>query len=298
MAVAEVQLLEDLQELEKLRYSHLELCSLSYNFRNFGSLQTLSEKHSTGTVPSVWSELRHYIGRLGSWSKASKIFVCVAKELPQFICGFRVNYLVPPRPVAAPVADSKTSLHSALGRMFQKHESDRLQQVQETLNNFKILDVSSQFLEEYTDKKFRPRIHAELLLLAHFYHRNLEFANNAKYIGCSKPSCYCCDLYIKCHPGKFNVRASHGNLWVNWRAPVPPLSDDEVAQKHTKKILNAMVKYIREDVIFQIDSKAPARPRVRDSTTGITTLAIGPQRTGEENLSLVSSYDYYACYNN
>jgi len=174
--------------------------------------------------------------------------------------------------------------------MLPADQSDRLHQVQETLNNLRIFDVSTRFVKEYTDKNFKPRIHAELLLLAHFYHRDLEFVNKDRYIGCSKPSCYCCDLYIRCHPGNFVVRPSHGNLWMNWRAPVPPLDDDKAAQKHTAKVLNDMVKYVRRDVLFQIESKQPRRSRVPDSTTGISTSVAGSWIIVEKTLNSVSIY--------
>lgn len=212
----------------------------------------------------------------------------MAKEIPQSLYGFEVDWLVPPDPIPAPAADSQTFLHAALRRMFPAHESERLQKVQQMLDSFKMFDVSARFEENYKDQNFQPRVHAELLLLEHFHQHRREFVNGDRYIGCSKPSCYCCDLYIKCHSGRFAVRASHGNLWKNWRAPIPPIDDDEVARKHTAKILNKMVEHVRHDVAFQIESKAPPRPNVPDSTTGITTLATGPHLLPAESSSLVS----------
>jgi OTT_1508-like deaminase len=204
--------------------------------------------------------------------------VLVAKQLPNLFSDFQIKHLVSAPPIAAPIADAKTNLDSALGRMLSKDESQRLQEIREMVGNFKVFDISAQFLEIYTDKTFRPRIHAELLLLEHFHQHNLEFVENDRYIGCSKPSCYCCDLYMRCHPGNFVRRACHGNLWINWRAPIPPVADDQVARQHTAKMLNEMVKSIRQDALDQLLSKQPRRPRVPDSTTGMSTSIREPRR--------------------
>lgn len=212
----------------------------------------------------------------------------VAKQLPNLISDFQIKHLVSPPPIAAPVADAMTNLDSALGRMLSKDESQRLQEIREMVRNFKVFDISAQFLQTYTDKLFRPRIHAELLLLEHFHQHNLEFVENDRYIGCSKPSCYCCDLYMRCHPGNFVRRACHGNLWINWRAPIPPVADDQVARQHTAKMLNEMVKSIRQDALDQLLSKQPRRPRVPDSTTGMSTSIREPRRAFLTALSPVS----------
>jgi hypothetical protein len=231
----------------------------------------------------VWSDLRHYIGRLGSWSKAAKILVRAANRYQDLISGFRVECLESPQPIAAPVADSKTNLDSALGRMLPASETDRLKQIQEIVRNSRVFDISLAFFEAYTDETFRPRVHAEVLVLEHFHHNDLEFVNNDRYVGCSKPSCYCCDLYMKCHPGNFVARASHGNLWLNWRAPILPLDDGEAAQKHTRDILNSMVKHIRQDALHQIQSRLPRRRKVPDSTTGMSTSLAGTRTIIETN---------------
>jgi len=257
---------------------HVELCTLAYSFRDLESLKVLTQKkHSATTAPSLWSELRHYIGRLGSWSKASKVLLDVAATHPNLISGFRVNSLVSPPPMAVPGTVQKTNLDSALGRMLPAGQSNRLDQLKEILKKNPVLSVSNPvvstaFVEEYTDKNFKPRIHAELLVLEHFHFKRLEFVNRDRYIGCSKPSCYCCDLYMKHHPGNFVIRACHGNLWTNWRPPIPPTNDTAIAEKHTTDMLNEMVKRIRMDVISQIESKELPRSKALDSTTGISTM--------------------------
>jgi hypothetical protein len=212
-----------------------------------------------------------------------------ASVYPRLLTGFTIRPLSSPPPIAAPVQDEKTNLDSALGRMHSKEERHRLEEAREIVRDAKVLDISAEFLDKYT--KFRPRIHAEVLLLEYFHHLKLEFVDNDRYIGCSKPSCYCCDLYMKVHPGNFVPRPCHGNLWVNWRAPILPIEDDKAAQKHTAKMLNEMVKYVRRDALNQLMSKQPRRAKVPDSTTGMST-SILESRTGSMTIpNLVSNND-------
>jgi hypothetical protein len=256
-----------------LRDNHIEMCSLAYSFRGLGLLETLSQRHerSGPTGPSLWSRSRHYVGRLGSWSRASKTLLRATKTIPNLVTSFQIECLSPPPPISAPCPDEKTNLDSALGRMHGRDEIQRLEEAREVVRNTNSLDISAEFFDKYCDKKFKPRVHAEVLLLEHFYHQKLDFLDNDRYIGCSKPSCYCCDIYMKIHPGGFVQRPCHGNLWINWRAPVPPIKDDKAAQKHTANMLNEMIKYIRRDALNQLLSKRPRRPRVPDSTTGMST---------------------------
>ena len=175
--------------------------------------------------------------------------------------------------------------------MLPAREADRVKHIQETLKEIRLFDVSTKFLADYTDENFKLSVHAELLLVEHFYYHNFDFVNNDRYIGCSKPSCYCCDLYMKCHPGNYVQRACHGNLWIKWEAPAPPTEDREQARKHTASILNEMVVKIRKDVLFQIESKLPRRPRVPDSTTGISSEISGLQAAIRTRSISVSSWN-------
>ena len=289
MFTVDRSLLENLQRLDSLTDHHQDLCRLAYNYRSLDLFDSLAQRQSAAASPSIWSGLRHYIGRLGSWPKAAKVLVRVATTLPHLIGGYRVECLVSPPPGLPPTPDMQTNLDSALRRMLPANSEDRLQQIRETLRDIRLFDVSASFRIAYTDDTFKPRVHAELLLLEHFFHHELDFVNNDRYIGCSKPSCYCCDMYMRFHPGSFVTRPCHGNLWVNWQAPAPLTKVKAKAQKHTASILNEMIGTIRKDVLFQIDSRSPRRPRAPDSTTGISTGLYGLQATMLEGLMSVSS---------
>jgi hypothetical protein len=157
----------------------------------------------------------------------------------------------------------------ALYDMLPANEISRRQQVLDAAHDNRVVDLSSEFVSAYKEDTFKPRIHAELLVLEHFYQNNLDFANGERYIGCSKPSCDCCDLYMKRHPDTFITRATHGNLWTNWRPP-SLVNSATTIDKHTRDILNEMVKHIRKAALNQILLKLPQRQRMPDSATGIS----------------------------
>ena len=72
---------------------------------------------------------------------------------------------------------------------------------------FNILDYLQ---TQFKDKDFRPRVHAELNLLEHFYRKRLPFLDDDLFIAYSKPACYYCYRYISLHPGGFVRPSSHG----------------------------------------------------------------------------------------
>ena len=253
-----------------MKSNPFELCSAAFKFRHGTSMQRIVGKQSEHSESTIWSGLRHYIGRLGSWEKARNILVRVATRHPNLIVSFRLEYLRSPRAVAGPAADSHTHLDGVLRRMLPANESLRHKQVLEAIHDNRVVDLSSDFLKAYNDDTFRSRVHAELLVPEQFHHNSLEFFNHERYVGCSKPSCYCCNLYMKCHPGTFNTRASHGNLWTNWRPSISPGSSAVAFDKHTRDILNEMVKHIRKAALDQILSKMTRRQKLPDSATGIS----------------------------
>jgi hypothetical protein len=123
---------------------------------------------------------------------------------------------------------------------------------------------------QYKDKNFRPRVHAELIILEKFYDGQLEFVDRDRYIGCSKPACYCCYYYICAHPGNFVRPACHNNIYLNWRPP--DIGDDPAGWrlKRRKEVLNDLLKKIRWDALEHIRTRRGRSYWQPDSTTGIT----------------------------
>jgi len=221
---------------------------------------------------NCFSQVRHYIGRLSSHMRAAKTLVAAAERFPAFFDNPEIKCCPSPRPAKLPLLmDEHTTLEGIVIRMLPK-DDPRIPHIVEAL---KFLDtkfkIHERLVKTYQDPKFVPRVHAELILLEHFHTMQYRFVNGDRYIGCSKPACYCCYHYIYVHPGDFVHPPSHNKVYLNWRPPDVIDDQEESAKHHQRDILNAMLKPIRRDVLRQIEEKRGPSCSHHDSTTGITT---------------------------
>lgn len=240
----------------------------------------VSEQH--GNNQSPFAKVRHFIGRLAFHVKTAKILVSAAQRLPALFVDPEIEVVrCQSISILPPELRQKTTLKDIAHRMISNNEpllleiQNRLQELDQALGIERIVR------HEYAKKSFKPRVHAELTLLEHFYrNRNsLEFVGNDPYIGCSKPACYCCSLYIRSHPGQFVEPATHQKIYLNWMPPtsswdVRDLSSETV--NHERDMLNKMAELIRLKTINQIRAQAGPRQKHFDSVTGDTFSAIGP----------------------
>lgn len=231
-----------------------------------------SADRSPTTHENPFLRLRHIIGRLGSYHRAAKILVHACSRVPRLFDEFQIKTQPPPKLSEYPqLTDGLTTLDGIVKRMLPK-DDPKLARYQEALafmdDKFGILQ---QFLEKIHDKNFKPRVHAELILLEHFYHQKMDFVDDDRFIACSKPACYCCYHYINEHPGGFVRPPSHGVRYPNWRPPEILNSIKSSNIKYQNDILNEMISKIRRDALRQIEQRrGPGKWRL-DSTTGIST---------------------------
>ena len=228
-----------------------------------------------GNRRSPFADLRHFIGRLGNHVQVVKVLVAGAHRFPRLIDDFQINIINgPSSPTLPPPPRNKLTLAGITNRMISGDEelTKDLKSRLVSLND--ALEIERFIWEEYGEKNLKPRVHAELILLEYFYqHRDaLQFADNDRYIGTSKPACYCCYLYINEHPGGFVQPATHQKIYLNW---LPPTSTSGVQEpysetaEHERKMLNSMVKAIRRRTIEQLKAQTGGERRQRhfDSIT-------------------------------
>ena len=221
------------------------------------------------------TKIRHYIGRLSCHLKSAKVLVAAATRFPTWFSD-EISFEFCPSPARAtepPPTDEHTTLNDIANRMFSKN-SEHLGPIKEALGFMDMkFRISERMMETYNNPNFLPRVHAELILLEHFYTNKYRFVDGDKYIGCSKPACYCCYHYICEHPGGFVRPACHNKNYLNWRPPDIP-DDDPIALEHRRNIINKMVEKIRRDVIAQILEKRGYHNAHHDTTTGIDTSVV------------------------
>jgi OTT_1508-like deaminase len=223
---------------------------------------------------SKFLEVRYCIGRLARHMKAAKAIVAAAARFPALFDDCEIQTC--PSSVKAktsPIMASKTTLDDIVIRMLPK-DDPRVKHIQNLLHHMETIlkfDILKRIQQEYSRPDFRPIVHAELVLLEHLH--NKEYIPvGERYIGCSKPACYCCYHYICAHPGRFVRPACHQNIYLNWRHP-DIIEDDAAAAKSRDDILDVMLREIRRDACSQIEEQRNKYPFHRDTTTGIMSSA-------------------------
>lgn len=239
-------------------------------------LKSLSEepfyKTDEKSIHHQFGKLRHYIGRFGNHIRIASNFVSAAPRLGNLLTAFEVKYIPTPRSDTIPVSDEEIRLDGVLRRMLQKDARD-LPFYQQALKEMdEKMGLSSIFAKSYKNPNVQPRVHAEIQVLDHFHKHRIPFAGDDRYIACSKPACYCCELYFKHHPGSYELPPSHKKIYLKWKPPEIEPGCNSEDRKRKEDVINSMNKDIREGALRQISQRRlDSRHAHLDSTTGITS---------------------------
>lgn len=167
-----------------------------------------------------WSELRHYAGRLLSFSQAVGTVMMAAEMFPRLFDSPEVVFIASSGPDENPIQKNIT-LRKVLGTMTASSETAA--DYQSLVEDARAMPLEPTIQELVRAGTFRPIVHAELLVLQSLVRGGLtrpsDFFNSWKYIGSSKPTCRLCDYYFRAHDAGFQVRPSHGNTYINWKPP-------------------------------------------------------------------------------
>ena len=203
---------------------------------------------------------------------ANKLIDAAVSLSHDFVDGFKIRHLTSSTEERLPLTPKEATVEGTIRRMFSNTEEKNkfMNRLQFIWDPFEL----TQLLRKKRTTK--TRVHAELLLIDHFDSNGLEFLDgNDKYIGCSKPACYLCHAYIKHHPGRYTIPQSHQKLYVGWRVPDINSQDPASAARLQiqDRIFLDLIKWVRDDITNDIESRTPRRPYHADSTAGMTSTA-------------------------
>jgi len=216
-----------------------------------------------------YENIRHLIGRLNHTLKAVKVLIEAKSRLPHLFDTFEIKRARSSFSSPPPLSERNPTLAEIAGRLSGDFRSIELLRYNlEELD--RLHNLSEQLRKQCQKETWRPRVHAELILLNLFWVRKLKFVDNDRYIGTSKPACYCCYHYITAHPGNFVVPACHNNLWLKWKAPDIHNQNKTQQIKDREIILQKMVERIRTDVLAQIIQRRGPGSWRPDSLTEIS----------------------------
>lgn len=246
-----------LELLQGARNDPQRLCSTAVEILSRPEYAYL--KKATG---SRYINVRHFLGRLRSWHVASRYVVRYSKKFSRQIGGARVELLPHDMFHRGQTVTLPSNADDVLLWILGKHKQHFLPSLKGKL------DFASGFLEKNCNTTSVTIIHAEAALAQWAYMNEIDFIFGDRYIGCSKPSCYACDMYLPRHPGDFVQRPRHGNSWFKW---CPPRLIEKPDDRTTSRILRAMAVDIQEDLDATLAGKDLGKRQPFESTSGIET---------------------------
>jgi hypothetical protein len=226
------------------------------------------------TRHETFERLYKLLGKLGKPLKSSKTLTEAATKLAQdFAQGFTVKTVRSSVLQQLPFRGKKeATIESIVHRMFS--DSSKKTEFMDRLRSLVPLEGEKidSFLQR--ERATETRVHAELLLIDYFERNSCNFLGQGdKYIGCSKPACYLCHMYISQHPSRYAIPASHNKVYVGWRPPDVYVRESGAPGllRVQERILLRMIDLVRNDLSSEIRSRNMRLPYHTDSTTGITT---------------------------
>ncbi|OAT07138.1 hypothetical protein BDBG_03235 [Blastomyces gilchristii SLH14081] len=256
----------------------LDLVKQCHGVRGSGMIEFLNSFAANGQLRhSKFQRLQELLKKLGKHVTCSRRLVNAANNLPrEFTLGFEVKHIGPSPLVPICLPPKKSSVEGIIDRMiWDKQEQET---IKEQLKQRRLRGLDEIAQEINALRSVKTQTHAELLLIDYIEQHEEIRVTNDKYIGCSKPACYLCHLYIRHHPGNYSLPDTSNKLYVKWRIPDIDPGDKDVKTELTEQaeeILDLIIQDIRRD--FRNDLKR-SRPRNMhaDSSADMTTTVGGP----------------------
>jgi hypothetical protein len=292
--------LDDIDKaLDASQHSLADLCSYCFYLMESKELELVKEQATRsadlGNERCPFAQLRYFIGRLGHHVQAVRVLMDTARRIPGLFEEAKIEIVNGPSSssIEAPPLRPTLGLDGIANRMISgdaeltRDIRDRLRRLNQSFG-----------IEQLVRKKYekmKPRVHAELVLLEYVFRlrRTLQPFNNDRYIGVSKPACYCCYLYIREHPGEFVPPATHQNIYVNWHPPIKTADlHGSVSESATRerKLLNGMVKAIRNKTIEKLKARTGGEisGQNHDSETWVSFFTQSSTMKENQNTSIES----------
>jgi hypothetical protein len=187
--------------------------------RDMKHLLTDHENHEPNS--KTVSDIRHFIGRMGSYVSVAKTFIRTARTSRDLIAELRIEVIPSPPPQPAPLLPGSCNLNSIISKVCQQPDVLRYTELLNDHNSNFELNIPERLKANCSVETY---IHAELILIDYFRTNDLDFHNpHRRYIGCSKDACYLCDQYVAAiRSPKFELRGCHQKIYTGWRPPDIP----------------------------------------------------------------------------
>ncbi|CAK7232639.1 hypothetical protein SEUCBS140593_008329 [Sporothrix eucalyptigena] len=266
--------LEQFRILQKDSVTLVSLCQLAFDMRKSSGIKQLEAVSrdpflgiASDESSNPFSEARHYIGRLADHVRVAHRLLDHLSTVQDLVNAFEVKAISQCASVGAPPMYSNISLDSICNRMFPQKDDPKKTAFREYLTQRE--NLMSELMDHYRDTK--TRVHAEVQIAEDFHFKNRAWADQDRYIGVSKPSCYACQLYLGHHPANLVPRASHMKAYRNWCPPLLANGARDEGYTHQRNILNEVIAGMRKSLVREVCEPRPQHRWHADSHTGITS---------------------------
>ena len=251
-----------LSEFESYKDISLE----AYRLRSSREYLDLKEYIARHPSDSISSRVRHYIGRLASWAKCVTFIVQAATSHDTLQFPIRIRHLPSQQMVISEGLTREQALDAMVDSLGRAGVEEPLRSCES-----KWSPVLNIYKDRWQSLKLRTTVHAEMTILDHFYRHDLSFAHDKRYIGCSKPSCYCCGVYMAGHALKLEERPCHNNVWVKLSLPHQPSFAGIKGSKYSSSSLTNLHNIIKQKIKEELSCGTDiGRQRLFDSTTDLS----------------------------
>ncbi|KAE8133561.1 hypothetical protein BDV38DRAFT_257969 [Aspergillus pseudotamarii] len=157
--------------------------------------------------------------------------------------------------LSIPLLPRKLTMEGIANRMFSDplERDDFLLKLQQTAPPGLIQTLINYSQEVLTE------VHPELLVINYFDTlSDIGFIDERdKYIGCAKPSCYLCHLFILYHPARYSMISSSSKIRLNWRLPDISVKEGNAMAraKNQKSVLHQLISTIRLQLEEKVENE-------------------------------------------
>jgi OTT_1508-like deaminase len=205
-----------------------------------------------------FSRLAHYIGRVGATRSSANTVVRAVIKVPALRKISCIRTVPAPEPREVAIDQEYMSPYEIVWVICQESTSQNPMQTQSALHAIVDLDfpLNSQIRTGLASRKrIITRVHAELQIADRFSRdQHMEFVDNDKYIGCSKPACYFCYNWLSNHKHRYIWPATHHKIIIGCRGPDRDIN--EAGATFLKEMYTKMCGRLDQDILeFLLNSQ-------------------------------------------
>ncbi|KAH7142182.1 hypothetical protein EDB81DRAFT_869912 [Dactylonectria macrodidyma] len=258
----------------RVSFNLARIVDLCYDMR--GREVDAIKKRSINSKDNFGS-LAHYIGRLGATRSPVNTVVRAMSQVPSLrkISDIRVMDVPEVRRVTLSAEDMVP--YEIVWKISKDSVSQNTLAIQSALHNLIYLDPPSGVGSDNpvrivlsARRTIQTRVHAELQIGDFFSHQSLDFVDGDKYIGCSKPACYFCYIWLISHNYRYVQPATHSKILPGCRGPDKHIDESSVAilKDMYKKIILRVGQDILDFLLNERNDEAAGRRHHYMSTEG------------------------------